>query len=306
MNDLRLSEMLEILGEREIGPKASALLEISDFRYRPIGGERRDALVNAIKDRIAKDHQKIGAAGREQEWEDGWAAQLTECIERGFAEDSLIPKFIHAGRPMRILGEYAETINPNFEADWMRFLRCWFLETYFAGCDFIWEFGCGTGHNLLAAAQMYPGAHCVGLDFSRAAIHLVRQMADRHSVQIEAAQFDMRQPKECLGMPPDTGVLTFGAMEQLAGEVEPMLRFLLENKPQIVVNIEPCAGLYGESEFDRIGHQFQSKRGYTDNLIPALRQMVNMREIDILKVLRTRIGSLFIEGYNVIVWRPIA
>jgi precorrin-6B methylase 2 len=307
MKELTREEMLLVLDERELPKQAEDLLQVCDFRYHVMEGPRREMLVNFIMDRIGKDRQQIGAPARTADWENGWAAQLSECIERGFVDESLIPKFIHNGQPMRVLGEYVETTNAMFEADWVKFLRTWFLAKYFSEMDFIWEFGCGTGHNLLAAARMYPNARCVGLDFSRSAVHLVRQMADRQNVQIEAAQFDMRRPDENVAMPENAGVFTFGSVEQLAGDIKPFLEYLAKNKPRVVVHVEPVAHLYDpDSAFDRLAIQFQQKRGYSPNLIAELKQMEHWEQAQILKVRRTGVGSLFMEGYNVIVWQPIS
>ena len=306
MKELTQEEMLLVLDERELPKAAEDLLQVCDFRYHVMDGARREMLVNFIMDRIGKDRQQIGAPSRAEDWEKGWSDQLAECINRGFVDDSLIPKFVHNGQPMRVLGEYVEPTSAMFEADWIKFLRAWFLAKYFSAADYIWEFGCGTGHNLLAAARMFPEARCVGLDFSRSAVHLVRQMADRREVQIEAAQFDMRNPDPNVAMHPNTAVLTFGAVEQLAGDIKRFLNYLVDNKPAVVVHVEPVAHLYGDSPFDELAIRFQQKRGYTPNLVSELKMMQILDQTYIEKVQRTGVGSLFMEGYNVIVWRPIA
>ena len=305
MKELTREEILLCLDERGLGPKATALLEVCDFRYLPIAGARLDALKNQIRDKIAKDNQRIASPGRAEAWEEGWQAQLEEARTRGFTDDSLVPKFIHHGQAMRICGEYAETLNPRFEADWVRFLRCWFLEKYFGGCEAIWEFGCGTGHNLVAAAEMHPEAKLAGFDFARSAVHLVRQMADARSLPIEAMQFDMLNPNPSLGVPPNTGVFTFGSMEQLGGQVGQMIDWLVQARPKVVVHIEPSEDLYGLSDFDQLAYRFQTKRGYTATLIAFLRRIAETSEIELLKVQRTGVGSLYLEGYNVIIWRPL-
>ena len=305
MKELTREEILLALGERDLGPQASALLEVCDFRYLPITGERLAQLTNRIKDKIAKDSQRIASPGRSEAWEDGWQAQLEEARSRGFMNDSLIPKFIHHGQEMRIGGEYAETVNPRFEADWIKFLRCWFLEKYFSDCSTLIELGCGTGHNLVAAAQMWPHKNFVALDFARSAVHLVRQLADARSLPIEAMQFDMLNPNPSLGVLPNTGVFTFGSMEQLGGQVGQMIDWLVQARPKVVVHIEPSEDLYGLSDFDQLAYRFQTKRGYTATLISFLRRISETREIELLKVQRTGVGSLYLEGYNVIVWRPV-
>lgn len=40
--------------------------------------------------------------------------------------------------------------------------------------------GCGTGHNLVALALRYPGAHFIGLDFCRRSLDIARRLAEHH------------------------------------------------------------------------------------------------------------------------------
>ena len=51
-------------------------------------------------------------------------------------------------------------------------------------------------------------------------------------------------------IPGSSGVFTFGSLEQLASEIEPMINYLLDSSPDIVVHSEPAIELYDESKLN--------------------------------------------------------
>ena len=54
-----------------------------------------------------------------------------------------------------------------------------------------------------------------------------------------------------------------------------------------------------------LAYKFQKKRGYSEGLIPYLKDIENAGRIIIDKIKRLHFGSLYMEGYNLIVWRPL-
>ena len=102
------------------------------------------------------------------------------------------------------------------------------------------------------------------------------------------------------------GVFTFGSLEQLAGDVEPMIEFLVSKQPKIVIHTEPVEEFYDLNNLeDYLAYQFQSKRGYSSGLIGLLENLESQGIIQIVKKKRLYFGSFFMEGYNHIAWRPL-
>jgi hypothetical protein len=56
---------------------------------------------------------------------------------------------------------------------------------------------------------------------------------------------------------------------------------------------------------DYLGYAFHSKRRYTNNLLPYLQKLKKNKKIKIIKLCKSPFGSLMIEGYNLIVWKPL-
>ncbi len=261
-------------------------------------------IVEVLK-RIDADSQKIASVERRDVWERGWREAFNEYVRSGHSEEALVPRFIRPNQPVRLNGEYVLPRNPKFELEFVRMLREWMFREYFALAGEVHEFGCGTGFNLLALSEIFPDKPLYGSDFVPASVELVKEIARAKNVRLAARKFDMTVPDPEYPMQPGAGVFTFGSLEQLGGRFESFLQFLLERKPAICIHVEPTVELYDENRLvDYLAARFHRKRGYTEGLLPRLRQLETSGAIELIKTRRLGFGSLMMEGYSLLVWKP--
>ena len=105
---------------------------------------------------------------------------------------------------------------------------------------------------------------------------------------------------------PNSVVFTSGTIEQIASKFEKFVEFLLQKKPELVVHVEPTYEVYDRDVlFDYLAAKFHKKRGYTAGYLPRLQQLESEGKAEILKIKRLNFGSLFMEGFTCIVWRPV-
>jgi hypothetical protein len=293
---------------RDISVQCRDLINQTDFTYRIIEGEERAELILSILKRIDADKQKIGAEERHEIWDKGWAENLKAFMENQHDLASLIPKFIRTNQPIRFNGQYIMPSNPNFEHDFFRVFRTWLFEHYFADDSLhaIYDFGCGTGFNLVPLAKMYPNKKLHGLDFVSSACNLINKIAGVYKWNIQGHLFDMVNPDDNLHLEAGAVAFTSGSIEQVAGHFEAFLQYLIRNKPALCVHIEPTLELYNDNNLlDYLAIQFHTKRGYTQGFLPRLQELEAEGVIEILKVKRLFFGGLMMEGFNLIIWRPI-
>ncbi|MCM8797734.1 MAG: class I SAM-dependent methyltransferase [Candidatus Omnitrophica bacterium] len=282
------------------------LIRNKNFDYIIIAGRQRDKLITDILKKIDSDRQIIGAASRRQVWDNGWKENLDDFINSGFDLKKLVPKFIRPNQPLRYNQKYIRAVNPNFEFDFFSIFRQWLFKKYFSDSKNIYEFGCGTGFNLVALAQLYPDRNLYGTDFVTASVALVNRIAKVYRLKLKGSIFDMINPDETFRLKKSSLIFTIGAIEQLAGKFESFLQYLLRNGPDLCVHVEPTLELYDENNLaDYLAIMFHRKRGYTQGFLPRLQELEKNREIEIIKVKRLYFGSLFLEGYNLIIWRPV-
>jgi hypothetical protein len=271
-------------------------------------GDSRDKLITQIIERIRIDKQVIAGDGRKETWSNGWAENLEAFMNSGGDVKELTPRFVRAGLPVRWQGKYVQPKSDNFELAFIEILRHHIVEHYFAKVASIYEFGAGTGFNLVHANQIKPEIDLVGTDFVQPAVDLINEVGIRLGINLTSSIFDMMRPDDFeLELPNESGVWTFGSLEQLGGEIEPIINYLIRNKPKICVHIEPMSELYDTVSLeDYLANWFQTKRGYTSGLIPLLKQYEDEGRITVNKIQRLGFGSLMMEGYNLVVWAPNA
>jgi hypothetical protein len=276
---------------------------------RPDSGERDDILKSVIE-KIDADTQIVGSPERVNVWEEGWLESLTSYRQKRDVpriEDTLIPKFIRPNQAIRLNGDYAIPLVENFESRMVVAIREIVFKHYFAEVSEFHEFGAGTGHNLLAFCRRFPGIQAYGSDFVGSSVQLIREISTDFRLKLFASLFDMVRPDESYTIGVNAGVFTFGSIEQLAGSFHRFIEFLIARKPAICVHIEPVIELYDPTKlYDWLAVKFQSKRGYTSGLFPFLEQLDLERRIQLIQVKRIGFGSLMMEGYNLIAWRPIS
>ena len=170
--------------------------------------------------------------------------------------------------------------------------------------DNIYEFGAGTGYNLVLGAQYFPDKNFYGSDFVQSAVDLINLVAKEKNINLKGNLFDMINPNPNYKIKEKSAVFTMGAMEQLSGNVINMFDYLILQKPDICIHMEPEVGFYDKNVLeDYLASKFQEKRGYTNIISTYLRQLEYEGKIEILKIKRISFGSLYMEGYNLFVWK---
>jgi len=277
-----------------------------DFSYEVIEGKKRDDLILDILKRIDSDKQIIGSEERKDIWYKGWEENLNRFNKSGCDIEALIPNFIRKNQIIRYNGNYILPKNPLFELDYITIFRTWLFQKYFHDVRTIYEFGCGTGFNLVLIESLLKNKELHGLDFVQSSVDLVNKIGLSDNRNIKGHLFDMIKPDFGFDLAEESAVFTFGAIEQLAGKFEDFLKFLLEKKPKIVIHVEPTVELYDENNlFDYLAIKFHKKRGYTENYLPRLRELDGLGKLKLIKVKRLFFGSLFMEGYMLFIWQPV-
>ena len=292
--------------EKDFSKSLKSFIAKHDFSYEIITGKNLNNLILEILISIDNDRQLVGSESRRDVWEKGWEENLNLYVNNKFKDEDLIPKFIRNNKPIRLFKKLVQPNDTHFELNYVRVYRRWFFENFFIDQNNIYEFGCGTGFNLLAASKLFPNTNLYGSDFTSSSVELVNQIAKIKNINLKGEVFDMINPNYKYKLKNNSGVFTFGALEQLAGEIDAMLEYLIFCKPKICIHTEPVIELYEKNNLvDYLAIKFQEKRGYTKGLLKKLHFLEKNNRIKILKIKRLYFGSLFMEGYNLVIWRPV-
>ena len=281
--------------ENELGAIAEESAKY-DFRYRRLDRNERDDVIQGILNKL-DSFTKTGAH-RHEIWESCWADARTAFDEADNNLVALDPTFLGAHPIVRIGGDFAKPRDPKFETHWFRVMRRWLFERFMPGASRIFEFGCGSGFNLAAAARLFPQAQLTGLDW-------VNQVALTQGYNLKGRRFDFFNPDDSLSLGPDSVILTCAALEQTGRDFTLFSEWLLHQRPKLVLNIEPILEFYDPSSLvDTTAMRYHAQRAYLNGYFSWLKDREREGQVDIILARRLYFGSLYHEAYSVLAWQP--
>ena len=277
-----------------------------DFSYRPLTDiEYKHTVLDILKRLDGGGFTRAGKEGKPR-WDKGWQENLDSFVKSNFDVDKLVPRYIRPEQPVRLRQQYVMPRDPCFELNWYSVFRQWLFETYAGAPSTIYEFGCGSGFNVAQLARMYPEKSIFGLDWTDASVNIVNRFASQFGWKTEGIKFDFFEPMQSLNFEPNSLVLTIGALEQTGTQFRPFLDYLLAKGPALCVHIEPIAEWYDNSKLeDYLGYRFHTIRNYWQGYVGCLMDLAKEGKIEIIKSKRAYFGSLYIEGYSQLIWRPL-
>jgi hypothetical protein len=290
----------------EMPPAVHELIARSDFRYHPLPPQEQDQVIKEISQKLDTNAFTTVGAHRKEVWEQGWMENLQEFAQKGYALEKLVPRFVRPNPIVRLNQQFVRAHDPQFEYRFFTVLRLYLFTRYLDGAEALYEFGCGSGYNLVALAELHPEMELHGLDWAESSVKLVNLIAQTHHLRLEGRRFDFFAPDPELKLVPRSVVLTMVALEQVGARFEEFLQFLLRQSPLLCITMEPLLDLYDLNNLvDSLAIRYHTQRGYLNGYLARLRQLADEGRIEILKIQRLRFGSLYNEGYSYVVWRPL-
>ena len=250
----------------------------------------------------------IGAQDDLAVWQTGWneVAGTLEG-ERTASLEALKPQYFHSGVALRMLGAYWTTQTDYFEY-WLGIaVRRLLMLHAFEQPKRIVELGCGTGMNLIIAAELFAEAELAGSDWAPASVDILAKLARSLDRKVWGGLYNMLtgEGADALPIDGDADVLTVHALEQLGPGAVPVIDMLVERRPRRVLHIEPIVDFYDRNvAFDDIAARYHQARGYLTGLWPMLRERAARGEIEILSKGRVRLGNLYHDAYSHVLWKP--
>jgi hypothetical protein len=291
--------------EGRVDDRTVGLLDKADLRYQTIDRAGQDALQAETANEIEKGFKVVGQH-REDIWRLAWDEQLKRFEGANYDLQALTPKFVDGSVILRWQGQYIRSITNQFELAFVEVLRDWVFRTFLADVDHLYEFGSGSAFNVAAYAQLFPQVHITALDWAPEAVRIADLLGTKRGMKISGRRFDFFAPDRTLKLGPQSGVLTFCALEQTGDRFGQTLDYLLESRPRRVVHIEPTAELYdATSPHDELAIRYHGQRKYLSGLLPAIQHLAREKKVRIPWTRRLRFGSRFHECYTVMVWEPM-
>jgi len=111
-------------------------------------------------------------------WEKGWKFNLNR-IKKKFNINFLTPKFVRKNQLLRINGKYIIPKSSNFETKLFQIIKLIVFYNSIKNINYIYEFGCGTEHNLVFLSKHFKKLKFIGTDYSRASQNILNRVNKR-------------------------------------------------------------------------------------------------------------------------------
>lgn len=283
--------------------------DLPDLHYAPVDKRRERELFAEIDKIIAEGRFRVvGSETDQRVWEQGWKEVADQVRAAGSVGiENLKPQYFHLGVPFRLLGEYVLPQTDYFEYYAGIAVRRQLMASFLDGATHVVELGCGTGINLLLAADLFPNAALTGTDWTKATLDILTSLGKTKGREIKPVLYNMldQSGREDLPITSDTDVLTVHALEQLGPRAKEVVLFLRDKRPRRCLHIEPIVEFYDPADlFDDIARRYHLARGYLQGLLPTLRDLAAQGAVEILGERRVKLGNQFHEAYSYIAWRP--
>lgn len=237
-------------------------------------------------------------------WEKGWSENLEEVIRCGPSGMTCRPKYFRGSRFLRLRKNIVISPNPQLEHDLLTITRVYLAEKYLASLGYLCELGCGSGQNLWLLSEIFPDKSILGLDWVPPCVGIAQEIG-KAGRKVSGRLFDMTDPDPNVTLPRDAGIVSVHALEQIGGNHEKLIQWIISQKPAIVVQHEPIVELYDSSNlYDALAIWYSKKRHYLDGYLNRLKELALVGKIEMLESHRPEVGGVYHEA-SVVVWRPV-
>lgn len=264
----------------------------TNMKYRHLNKKEEERAIIHILETLLDDSIPYSGAHRKRQWEKGWGENLKSGDPK--------PKYFGKYPIQRLNGRLITSKDKDFERDQLYTIVDSLAKKYLSRQEIVYEFGCGTGHNLRRIRSANPAAMLVGGDWAKSSNKIVESMG------FVPMNLDFFKIPNDLKLNPNGGVYTVAALEQTGGKYRDFVRLLIRSKVNVVVNIEPVPEMLDPTKLlDYLSIRYMHKRGYLRGYLTYLEELEKKGKIKILEKRRSGIGSFLIDGYSIIAWKPI-
>lgn len=280
------------------------------LEHRAATTEERDKAVLDMVNAVYNDELPMAGPTRHPIWEKGWGENLADFDPSKAGLEIAKPRY-HSKYPVvRWKGDLYIPLSRDYEYNMLALIGDWAFDRWLRDYTWIGEFGCGTGHNMFRLREVCPGARLVGFDWAESAVKFINLQAQAGAYgnpsTTHAERFDYFAPNPSLYVP-DRGAafVTVASLEQTGSQWNSWLDWALSYTPGICVHIEPIREVLNPDVLlDHLSLEYFCKRNYLRGFLSNLYLLQSQNKVKVHEVVRTRIGSKFIEGYTVVVWSP--
>ena len=242
----------------------------------------------------------------EIDWQDDWFSVL-QNLETNNENVKLIirPKWFRESAFVNIQNCLSLTKTPYVDWEYQLITRQMLFYTHLKDIENICEFGSGSGTNFYLINEILQNKSFILSDISVTSLKIIEELKRKlNRNNLTHSNIDIEQDID-LQLPDNTAVITTSVLEQIGDNYKNFINFILKEKPQIVINIEPIVELLdSKGKFDNVMNLYCEKRKYLIGYLTELEKLERQKRIKIVMKKRTMVSGTFIEN-SVLIWKVL-
>ena len=242
----------------------------------------------------------------EVDWQDDWFSVLQNLQTNDDNVKSIIrPKWFRKSAFVNIQNCLSLTETPYVDWEYQLITRQMLFYTHLKDIDNICEFGSGSGTNFYLINKILQNKNFILSDISVTSLKIIQELKRKlNRNNLTYSNIDIEQDID-LRLPDNTAVITTSVLEQIGDNYKNFINFILKEKPQIVINVEPIVELLdSKSGFDNVMNLYCEKRKYLTGYLTELEKLEKQKKIKIIMKKRTMVSGTFIEN-SVLIWKVL-
>ena len=242
----------------------------------------------------------------EIDWQDDWFSVLQNLRTNNENVKSIIrPKWFRESAFVNIQNCLSLTKTPYVDWEYQLITRQMLFYTHLKDIENICEFGSGSGANFYLINEILQDKSFILSDISVTSLKIIEELKQKlNRNNLTYSNIDIEQDIN-LELPDNTAVITTSVLEQIGDNYKNFIKFILKEKPQIVINVEPIVELLdSKNGFDNVMNLYCEKRKYLIGYLTELEKLEKQKKIKIIMKKRTMVSGTFIEN-SVLIWKVL-
>ena len=242
----------------------------------------------------------------EIDWQDDWFNVLQNLRTNNENVKSIIrPKWFRESAFVNIQNCLSLTETSYVDWEYQLITRQMLFYTHLKDIENICEFGSGSGTNFYLINEILQNKNFILSDISVTSLKIIEELKRKlNRNNLTYSNIDIEQDID-LQLPDNTAVITTSVLEQIGDNYKNFINFILKEKPQIVINVEPIVELLdSKNGFDNVMNLYCEKRKYLAGYLTELEKLEKQKKIKIIMKKRTMVSGTFIEN-SVLIWKVL-
>src|SRR3989338_4892592 len=227
-NTLRISSKdFEVVFKDNLSEFVKKKIKQFNFLAQTVSEKERDQILLKIITTLLDPELPKAGKHRLIKWEKGWGENLKDLKSK--RNSSIIPLYFGKYNIVRFKQEFLKPISANFEYNMLAVIQYWLFDKYFRKIKSIYEFGCGTGHNLLRVREVNSEAQIFGLDWAKSSQGIIKMIKkETRDTNLYAYNFDFFKPNKNFKLNESSAIYTVAALEQIGDNFQPFINYLIK------------------------------------------------------------------------------